>query len=624
METLGKYELLEELGRGGYGTVYRTREPVLDVERAVKVLHPALSSDPEFIERFRREAIFAAQLDHPHIMPVYELDIFEGRYFLVMKYLPGGSLKDVLNKHGKIPYKLALEIFSQIAEGLENAHKKGLIHRDIKPGNILFESDPFEGKVHVRISDFGFAKAMADTGSASLSASGAMLGTPAYMAPEVWKGDGSSKATDVYSLACVFYEMITDNVLFEGKTPPETMTKHMLEGPQFPDKWPQGIPQRVGRVLEKAFEKQPEMRYQSSIELVNALELPEGEVAEPVDKEAVEDALQAELPKAPAGKQGTAEEDKQKEGTPKREKKGGFLAWGWVVGVILLGAAMLLGRQGVGLNAPPEFTATNENIPTNTMFRTDTPALTPTLRVGSTMITEKDGAVMVYVPAGKFEMGSEDGESNESPVHTVWLDEYWIDQTEVTNAMYTQCIEEGACDLPRNDQWCRNYSGDSVYNEHPVVCIYRYEARDYCEWAGKRLPTEAEWENAARGGLEGMKFPWGDEFPVCTKGDVNGAQFNNCGVGTAPVGNFAANGYGLYDMAGNVLEWVSDSYGEDYYSTSPKKNPTGPGRGYSVLRGGSWNQTYYYIRVAHRSNLVASSKYTRNDIGFRCAVSRSP
>jgi len=137
MATLGKYELFESLGRGGYGTVYRAQEPVLQVVRAVKVLHQELLADPQFIERFRLEARTAARLEHPHIVPVYELSQDQGRYFLAMKYMPGGSLKELLEKNGRLAFPRALEITRQVASALEYAHKQGVVHRDVKPANIV-------------------------------------------------------------------------------------------------------------------------------------------------------------------------------------------------------------------------------------------------------------------------------------------------------------------------------------------------------------------------------------------------------------------------------------------------------------------------------------------------------
>jgi hypothetical protein len=264
--TLGKYELFEELGRGGFGTVYRARDTVLDVERAVKVLHPALLAAPEFIERFKREAKFAAWLEHPHIMPIYEVAEEKGAWYLVMKYLPGGSLKDVLKREDRLSFARALEVARQAAEALDYAHQQGLVHRDVKPGNLLFDSGG-----SVRLSDFGFAKALSPADGGALSTSGSMIGTPSYMAPEVWQGGEVTPSTDQYSLACMFFEMLTGQALFEGDSPPQVMTKHMLAGPKFPENWPAGVPEGLGDVLRKALDKDPAGRFPSATTFVNAI-----------------------------------------------------------------------------------------------------------------------------------------------------------------------------------------------------------------------------------------------------------------------------------------------------------------------------------------------------------------
>ncbi len=274
MTQLSKYTLHEQLGRGGYGTVYRATDNVLEVERAVKVLHPALAADLEFIERFKQEAKLSARLEHPRLVPVYDLGEDQGRFFQAMKYMPGGSLKQVLAQ-GPLPFDLALQILEQIAAALDFVHTRPepIIHRDIKPGNILFEADPRESTVHARLGDLGFAKALTSASSASMSATGGMIGTPAYMAPEVWRrGQAVGPAVDIYALACVFFEMITGSLLFPGDSPPEVMTMHVLEGPQFPEVWGDEVPSDIGGVLVKALNKNPDERYSSALELVEAIE----------------------------------------------------------------------------------------------------------------------------------------------------------------------------------------------------------------------------------------------------------------------------------------------------------------------------------------------------------------
>jgi serine/threonine protein kinase len=266
IQRIGKYELLEKLGEGGFGVVYKARDPALNVLRAIKVLHPILLTDSRFIARFQKEARIAAQLEHPHLVPVYELGEEKGRYYLVMKYLAGGSLKDRLSREGKLSFAQACQILEQVAGALAFAfEEQQLVHRDLKPGNILFDG---EGKALV--ADFGFARSLAET-SASFS-SGGFVGTPAYMAPEVWRGKPASPATDVYSLACVFYEMVSGQVLFAGESPAEVVTKHVLEGPQFAVGWAEGLPEGVEAVLLKALAKEPSERYATAKEFVQALQ----------------------------------------------------------------------------------------------------------------------------------------------------------------------------------------------------------------------------------------------------------------------------------------------------------------------------------------------------------------
>ena len=262
---LGKYELLESLGRGGFGTVYRASDTALGREVAVKVLHPQLMVDPGFVERFRNEARLVAGLEHPNLVTVYDLGESEGRAYLVMRYLPGKSLRERL-QNGPIPFNEALGILKQVAAGLLAAHARGIIHRDIKPENILFTEDG-----QAVISDFGLAKAVLGGSSSSSSSSGG-VGTPSYRAPELWRGKPpASPATDQYALACVFVEMLTGQRLFAGDTPDEIITKHLVDGAELPKSWPIGVPAGIENVIGKALQKDPDKRYGNISELIDAL-----------------------------------------------------------------------------------------------------------------------------------------------------------------------------------------------------------------------------------------------------------------------------------------------------------------------------------------------------------------
>jgi len=292
---------------------------------------------------------------------------------------------------------------------------------------------------------------------------------------------------------------------------------------------------------------------------------------------------------------------------------------------------------------PPTLTSTVTLSPTLTLTPTTTltPTITlpptPTPSLGSTLVNEVDGMVQVYVPEGEFEMGSEDGYSDESPEHTVYLDAFWIDQTEVTNEMYEKCVEAGACQPPfRSKSNTRlSYYGNSYFADYPVIWVNWYKAKDYCEWAGRRLPTEAEWEKAARG-TDGRIYPWGN-------GDVAGDLLNFADSNTsfenavssiddgyedtAPVGSYpdGASPYGALDMAGNVWEWVADKYDSDYYSNSPGSNPTGSGYGdQHVIRGGSWSSQAREIRSSNRQWWFPDEYAISDYHGFRCAASPGP
>jgi len=247
---------------------------------------------------------------------------------------------------------------------------------------------------------------------------------------------------------------------------------------------------------------------------------------------------------------------------------------------------------------------------------------TPTVQQETTptQVSEKDGMVMVYVPAGNFSMGSNNGAEDEQPVHTITLDAYWIDRTEVTNGMYALCVQAGDCQPPPySDSYTRSsYYGNSHYADYPVIYVDWNNAGAYCGWAGRRLPTEAEWEKAARG-TDGRTYPWGYGSPNSSRLNYNENVGDTTAVGKYPSG---ASPYGALDMAGNVWEWVADWYDAGYYEGSPASNPQGLPLGSNrVLRGGSLNNDEDGVRSAFRQWINPSVNV--NSFGFRC-VRASP
>ena len=267
---------------------------------------------------------------------------------------------------------------------------------------------------------------------------------------------------------------------------------------------------------------------------------------------------------------------------------------------------------------PPAQTATPK--PTSTETRIPSP--TATLGVGSTMISTKDGMTLLYVPAGEFTMGNNSNISvkyaDERPMHKVNVASFWIDQTEVTNEMWALCVQANVCEPPDRYSMTReNYYGATEFADYPVIVSYDWDkAKTYCEWAGRRLPTEAEWEKAARG-TDGSTYPWGEGV------DCNKANYGNCVGDTPEAGKYPAGGsiYGALDMAGNVWEWVSSLYKTYPYSGIDGREDLNTDDFSRVMRGGSWLDSGTDVRSDIRSWGIPPIDNTLT-VGFRCA--RSP
>ncbi|MGC8856133.1 MAG: formylglycine-generating enzyme family protein [Anaerolineae bacterium] len=277
-----------------------------------------------------------------------------------------------------------------------------------------------------------------------------------------------------------------------------------------------------------------------------------------------------------------------------------------------------------------------------TAFPTNTPAVNPTqssgggkVEAGSERTSPVDGMVQVYIPAGTFQMGGIDSKASqdEKPVHPVTMHGFWIDKVEVTNAMYMLCVKAGACRLPHEtkSQTRQSYFNNPEYNDYPVVYVGWGDAKAYCEWANRRLPTEAEWERAARGD-DFRTYPWGDERPDSSRANFNFYVGDTTRVGSFPAG---ASPFGVLDMAGNVAEWVNDFYDAGYYSSAINVNPPGPLARANyfnrVVRGGTFQDGEIDIRLANRASVLGPNPDAPLDspqyygefspkIGFRCAA----
>ena len=259
----GRYELHRRLGRGGMAEVYLATDQMLDRAVAVKVLFPALATDPGFVERFRREAQSAAGLNHPNIVGVYDWGEANGTYFIVMEYVEGESLAELIQREGRLHPDRAAEVASDIAAALGFAHRNGgVIHRDVKPGNVLIT-----GEGAVKVADFGIARAMTDSSDQNLTKTGSVMGTATYFSPEQARGQGVDPRSDVYSLGCVIYEMVTGRPPFQGENAVAIAYKHVQEAPVSPRMVDPAIPDTLEAITLKCLAKNPTNRYPSAQDL---------------------------------------------------------------------------------------------------------------------------------------------------------------------------------------------------------------------------------------------------------------------------------------------------------------------------------------------------------------------
>jgi formylglycine-generating enzyme required for sulfatase activity len=611
----GRYRIVKKLGEGGFGAVYQAWDINLECHRAIK---ENLDISPQAQRQFKIEAKILNQLSQPNLPRVIDHIIIaaQGQY-LVMDYVEGQDLAEML-ENGPLPEERVLPWVIQVCDALSYLHAQNppVIHRDIKPANIKITPG---GKA--MLVDFGISKIYDPKLSTTM---GARAVTPGYSPPEQY-GQGSTDArSDLYALGATLYHLLT------GQAPPDSvdiMTQSCPPPPPVVDLNP-SISNQTGTVIQRAMALDRDTRWQSAHEFKEAI------TTQPsAEKKRSDPGATSVVPQpTPSVHTATALGDswQEKVGTSSLGKLAGAGVLLLMISLFLYGTIKLISVLGgeetptkiavvVDTTQPPAAIGTDINIPPS-----QTPSSTAATMLSQTAtqahrgtFVDEHGVEMAWIPAGTFMMGSEFRGEDEQPIHEVYLDRYAIDVFEVTNEKYKECVAVGICDAPKGS----NY-GYVQYNDHPVVNVSWFDAADYCEWRGASLPTEAEWEKAARGGLEGKLYPWGNEDPTCNNAVENGAQYYTCSGQTVEVGSFAANGFGLFDMAGNVWEWVADWYDGDYYGKSDKKNPLGPENGIArVMRSGSWCSHDTSLRVALRSYDVSVPYFRFDNVGFRCAVS---
>lgn len=713
----GKYHIERRLGQGGMGVVYKARHAYLKTQLAIKVILPDLvGNDPQLVTRFRQEALAAAAIRHQNVVNVTDYGVVDGTMpFLVMEYVEGESLHDLLAREGKLSPERGLELMTAICAGVGAAHHQGIVHRDLKPLNIMICSDKPSISQAVKILDFGLAKIKSGEllGSFIQAQTTGLMGSPYYMAPEQWADEEPNVRADIYSLGVMFYQMLAGDVPFKGSSIPAIMKKHISDSaPTLAEAGLQVAP-ALELALAHSLRKKPDERTPSVEAFVEELTtaihpdgfahslgartLPVSSVtiktnpvrsAVYVDNIAVgvtrdsgdlllegiqsgnhhlrvtHDGFQdwqsdvicdgrpveilAELQggmgegqatvildRGPAGQKtlvsltpeqasthpemaktmldpgpsrfpvtiGEMQQQSQPyiQPVPNKSSKGLLLGITGALAVLVIGAAAVVAAYMLGFIGGPKAG------PANT---TATPLPSPAA-TAAPMTSD-----LVAIPGGTFKMGRDDGRPNEQPAHAVSVPAYKMDRTEVTNAEYYEFIKAtGYKPVPAH--WVNNDRPAPTDLKMPVRYVDIDDISAFAAWRSTRdgvayrLPTEAEWEFAARNGGKDNLYPWGDTFdPKCAVLDKDSTEPEAVGTHSCP------DDWGIVDLIGNVFEWTG-SKASLYPGSKGEMVPPKDGAHYMIRGGAAIYKSEGPAAVNSVLRVDVSASRREKDLGFR-------
>jgi serine/threonine-protein kinase len=579
-----KYEILRRLGEGGMAQVILARHRLHGGLVAIKILAEHLTQDPRTVSRFRQEATAAASLSgHPNIVPIYDVGEGDGLHYLIMQFIAGEDMRSYLHREGALTPPDAAGIIAQAAEALVMAESRRVVHRDLKPSNLQLD---VAGRIH--ILDFGISKTtdFAD----GLTRPGESLGTPHYMSPEQIRGEACDTRSDLYSLGVIFFELLTGRRPFESESVTAIQIAHLsLPVPSLLELAPQ-LPPMCDEIVQKLLRKDRSERYQSPRELLDDL-YKHGASSGPTSlRPQIDSDLQATIvrPMTP-----TPEPIAEIPITADPTRN---------AGVVQGGPFAVTDDRTV---VPPKEPAKKSPVLAVTLIvlAVILAAVVGYLLWPLPQTVQDDHGVMRLVPAGAFVFGENTSDSPH-PRETLTLPAFYIDQTEVSNTEYLRFIKATG----------RSFSGldyASAHPKEPVANVSYQDATAYAAWAGKRLPTDQEWEKAARG-TDGRPYPWGSD-----------AWNENVPTQLQPVDSFPErkSPYGALNMAGNAWEWTATRYTPDERELADMRN---------VLRTDSFSRTWYNLKGGSFSpngnfffRLYLSRGFPEDQtsrlVGFRCA-----
>jgi serine/threonine-protein kinase len=710
----GRYQLEKRLGQGGMGVVYKARHIFLKTQHAIKIILPDLvGNDPNLVTRFRQEALAAAAIRHQNIIAVTDFGVVRGTMpFLVMEFVQGRSLQEIMAEEGAMPPMRAFELIQPICAGIAAAHRQGIVHRDLKPLNVMIQQDVSVAE-GAKILDFGLAKIKSGEllGSFIAAQTTGLMGSPFYMAPEQWSDDPPDARADIYSLGVMLFQMLSGEVPFRGSSIPAIMKKHLTS--EVPSLTSKGIevPPQVEAVIRHALEKEPKYRTASADEFIaelrQAMETASanlkrtGESAEidpsktivtppPADDHATvsvkgsttafdplagtisaaslleEDQkslyAQRELAREAEARRKIVDQEEQKRKAEEVDRDAERRHLEELVAkqtrvleekLTQLASTMSpkatagIDPEATHIQQPGMSTADNSLAGNAQSYSQITLApkkksalplilglalvlliaamaggyfllrpkaapvgpVTPPTPSGPGVVNKPE---LVNIPGGDFQMGRNDSLPAEAPAHQVTIKPFSMDKNEVTNAEYARFVKEANYTPPEHWGSIAAPVGQELL---PVSNVSYEDAVAFAEWRSKRdgatyrLPTEEEWEYAARNGAKDNLYPWGNAWALGRAATQEAGVGKEQPVGTYPQGG---NSWGVQDLIGNVWEWTS-SKASLYPGNSLKLPPQNTD--WIVARGGSYSSTANKVSATMRDWFAPN--YKNQVLGFR-------